>query len=117
VSGTGFDIDERLTRVQVERVAKRLSKHAGDVLLDQQQTLKDRILARAPQGPTGNLRANVYVEVVESNRGPILKGGVRGVPYSVKVEFGTRYMSPEPFLRPAIAEMPGYIRRRRKGAR
>lgn len=117
MTATRVDIDETLTRAQLQRAAKRLSKHAEDVLLDQQQTLKDRILTRAPKGPTGDLRENVYVEVVGSRTGPVLKGGVRGLPYPVYVEFGTRYMPARPFLRPAIAEMSGFIRRRRQGAR
>lgn len=113
----GFDVDEAKARAQMERAAKRLYAHAEGVLLDQQETLRDRILARAPKGPTGNLRRNVFVEVVSSKTGPVLKGGVNGLPYPVFVEFGTKYMPPQPFLRPALAEMPGFIKRRRKGVR
>lgn len=113
----GVDFDTVQIRRQADGAAKRLKQHAEGILLDQQQTLKDRILSRAPQGPTGRLRQNVYVEVVWSSKGPILKGGVAGLSYPVFVEFGTSDTAAEPFLRPAFAEMPGYIRRRRTGRR
>lgn len=113
----GFDIDEGRSRAQIERAAKRLYAHAEGVLIEQQPILKERILSRAPKGPTGKLRENVYVEVVGGKSGPVLKGGVKGLAYPIFIEFGTKYMPPRPFLRTALAEMPGYIRQRRRSRR
>lgn len=109
---------EKQTDAQLEKAARRLKVHCNDILLDQQQTLKDLIQAKAPKGETGDLRESVFVEVLEYKRGPTLRGGVKGVAYAVYHEFGTSYMQPpRPFLRPALHEMAVHIRNRRKGKR
>lgn len=114
--GSGFELDIPKARAQIKRSQKRLYQHADGILLDQQETLRDRIISLAPER-TGNLKRHVFVEVVQSVTGPVLKAGVRGLAYPVLVEFGTRFMAAQPFLRPAIAEMSGHISRRRKGRR
>jgi hypothetical protein len=117
VRGSRVDIDEARARAQIERAAKRLYAHAENILITEQETLRERIVTHAPEA-SGQLRRHVYVDVVRSARGPVLKGGVRDLPYAVYVEFGSThggtYIPPQPFLRPAIQEMGGFIRSRRK---
>lgn len=108
-----FDLDEAKARRELERASKRLYANAEGVLLDEKDHLYDVIMSRAPDGPTGKLRANVYVEVGRNKKGPVLRAGVRDLPYAVYVEFGTKYAKAQPFIRPSLAEMPGFISRRR----
>jgi HK97 gp10 family phage protein len=109
-----LEIDEPRLRKQLERAEKRLYADAEGVLLDQQGRLKDRIIELAPKGKTGELKRHVYVDVVQRPNGPVLKAGVKNLSYPVFVEFGTSKAPAQPFLRPALAEMPGYIKRRRR---
>lgn len=109
-----LEIDEAKLRKQLDRASKRLYAHAEGVLTDEQQHLKERIIAFAPEGPTGKLRRNVYVDVVRLPNGPMLKASVKNVPYAVFVEFGTSRARAQPFLRPALAEMPGFIKSKRR---
>lgn len=108
-----LDFDEARTRKQLDRASKRLYANAEGVLLDNQERLHDRIVALAPDD-TGLLKSNVFVVVIPRPNGPVLQAGVRETPYAVFNEFGTVYMQKKPFLRPALAEMPGYIRPRRR---
>jgi HK97 gp10 family phage protein len=113
-----LEIDEARLRKQLERASKRLYANADGVLTDQQQTLKERIIALAPKGnrpsPEGHIVDHVYVDVVQRPNGPVLKAGVKKVAHAVFVEFGTSKAPAQPFLRPALAEMPGFIKRRRR---
>lgn len=50
---------------------------------------------------TGRLRSSVEYEVGRDSRGLVARIGT-DVTYAVYLEFGTRRMSPRPFLRPAL---------------
>jgi HK97 gp10 family phage protein len=109
---TSFDIDAVKARKQLERASKRLYGYAENVLLENQERLKEAMLSHAPED-TGALKDHIYVEVIPRPNGPVLKAGVKDLPYAVFVEFGTKFTPKHPFLRPALAEMPGYIKRTR----
>lgn len=54
-----------------------------------------------PNSDSGNLVSNIFSEVVQGGR-PVAKFGVRGVPYSYALEFGTSKMEARPFIKPTF---------------
>ena len=50
---------------------------------------------------TGRLRASIQMESGRDGLGPWVTIGTN-VEYAPYVEFGTRYMAPQPYLRPAV---------------
>lgn len=107
-----LDIDERRLNVGLIAAEKRLNDRVERRLRNQEGPLRERIVALAPVR-TGKLRSGIVVEVVQRATGPVLSAGARGVPYALAVEFGTTDTPAQPFLRPALAEMPGKIKRGR----
>jgi HK97 gp10 family phage protein len=55
---------------------------------------------------TGRLRASIMATKGEDARGAFVDIGTN-VEYAIYVEFGTRYMAAQPYLRPALAEAAG----------
>jgi HK97 gp10 family phage protein len=113
----GIDFDETKLRRESAKLTKRLNTYGENLLLDSQDYLKARMIALAPEGETHHLVNSIYVEVVKTSKGPMLRCGTRGVVYAVFVEFGTEDTPAQPFTRPAIAEMPSHIKQRARSRR
>lgn len=94
---------------QLEKVNEALKKAAEKSLLTQAEMVRDRIRDRAPQGPTGNLKAACYakLEPASGSYPPMAFAGVRPrkAPHGHLVEYGTVKMAAHPFFRPAVDEM------------
>lgn len=88
---------------------------AGQVLADAAflggHVVRSDASRRAPI-KTGNLRASMTVESVSSSRdhAEVAVGPSRHAPYGIFVEFGTRRMSAQPYLRPALDANRGRVR-------
>lgn len=69
------------------------------------QNLEADMKARAPLGPTGNLRRSIhtkqYAEVV------VVAVDRKVAPHAGLVEFGTSKMTPRPYFRPAVDAAKG----------
>jgi HK97 gp10 family phage protein len=63
---------------------------------------------RACPVDTGRLRASIAFEVGWQGASLVLKLGTN-VTYAAYVEFGTRFMAPQPYLRPAFLSVRGMI--------
>ena len=94
---------------ELEKQANQLIKEVNDekqkLLLAQAKIVRDRIKARAPLGPTGNLKKSTYaVAMPASLSGPAVAfAGIRPrkAPHAHLVEFGTSRAPAHPFIRPA----------------
>jgi HK97 gp10 family phage protein len=61
---------------------------------------------------TGRLRSSIVSKVTQSTGSAEAIEVGTNVEYAPYVEFGTRHMRAQPFLRPALAEVLTYFRRR-----
>jgi len=97
---------------QLERQANKLIKEVNEekqkLLLSQAKLVRDRIRAKAPRGPTGNLKAAAYASSVPASMsGPAVAfAGIRPrkAPHAHLVEYGhagPHPAPPHPFVRPA----------------
>lgn len=115
---------------QMEKLLKSVSpSKAEPVLMDAARSLRDEIKARAPKGPTGNLRRAVVAKQAKSRSGGgeavlgISEGNVRPAfvamdykiaPHYGLVEFGhagPHPAPPHPFFRPTWDSKRGEIER------
>lgn len=97
---------------QVEALAGRLKDTAGDLGKDTTKALTKSAKAvergakqRAPQGPTGALKSEIY----SATRGGRVAQIISPTRYAEFVEWGTYKDAPQPFMQPALeAEGPQF---------
>lgn len=92
-----------------QRASQRTLDRVGDITV---KRVKQLVVVR-----TGLLRSTIRKEVYrfgfETNYSyvGVVAGGIHGVDYAPHVEFGTRFMRPQPYMRPGMAwgmkRMPG----------
>lgn len=75
----------------------------SDALFVGGQVVRSDAVRRAPI-KTGNLRASITVERVDESvaRAEVTVGPSKQAPYGVHVEYGTRFMAAQPYMRPAL---------------
>lgn len=93
---------------QLEKINKNMEREAKASVLRQAETLKDRITARAPVGPTGRLKRSPVARMMPEKAGypAIAIAGIdrKIAPHAHLVEFGTSRAPAYPFFRPAVDE-------------
>lgn len=92
--------DERLQRVIPEALQKAIKKATKDAAT----VTKDMAVQDCPVD-TGYLRSTIYYRV----EGPFQYSVGATAGYAGYVEFGTRFMVAQPFLRPAFIEVHTYL--------
>jgi len=104
----GLDVLEKETN----KIVKQLGEGKQKVLLTQARIVRDRIREKAPQGPTGNLKAAAYATALpeSTTRKAVAFAGIRPrkAPHAHLVEFGhggPHPAPPHPFVRPAWDEI------------
>jgi len=71
------------------------------------QGMADDMTARAPRGPTGNLRRSIHAQQYTGAGVSIVAVDRRIAPHAGLVEFGTSKMSAQPFFRPVVDAAKG----------
>jgi HK97 gp10 family phage protein len=95
-------LDDLLSRF--DSMVNNLSQEIGNALLDIADTIVSNAQGSAPVD-TGELRDDI--SIVDSSDTSITI--TSGAGYSGFVEYGTRYMSAQPFFEPAINQAQGQI--------
>lgn len=99
---------------QLEKIGKSLEdKRLEPIMLARAEKVRDRIIQKAPLGPTGNLRRSPIAKLL-SRRAGYPTTAIAGIdrkiaPHAHLVEFGTVKMPAHPFFRPAVDEMRDVI--------
>ena len=99
---------------QLNRALQKLAKSTnkddtGKLLLKNAGVIRDRIRAKAPRGPTGNLKRSPVAKLLPSGNTAIAGVDRKIAPHAGLVEFGTSHSAPHPFFRPAIDESAGKV--------
>jgi HK97 gp10 family phage protein len=109
-------IDELEKRVN--KLIKEVEKEKTQLLLGQARLVRNRIKARAPRGPTGNLKNATYATALppSTSRNAVAFAGVRPrkAPHAHLVEYGHGgpHAAPaHPFFRPAWDEIKDKVER------
>lgn len=101
-----IDFDTRAFAQELDRGVAQYERD-GEKALDE---LGNKIVARAQSlVPTDTGRLRSSIRVVAKGRdaaGPHVDVGAEGVDYAVYVEYGTDDTTPQPYMRPALAEAP-----------
>lgn len=85
---------DRIRQVVQERIDNQLYRMGEEIVARAQQLAPVR---------TGRLKSSIaYVVAHGEGRGRSMLSIQVGAPYGIFVEFGTRYMSPRPYIRPAL---------------
>ena len=94
----------------LQKLAKSTNKDdTGKLLLKNAGVIRDRIRAKAPRGPTGNLKRSPVAKLLPSGNTAIAGVDRKIAPHAGLVEFGTSHSAPHPFFRPAIDESAGKV--------
>lgn len=59
-----------------------------------------------PVGETGNLKGSIMLQIVDNGLAAEISAGMHYAPY---VEYGTRFMSAQPYIRPAFNEQKALL--------
>lgn len=76
------------------REAKEISMAGGEVIASYAKMIVHVI--------TGDLRRSIRVEPASDGTADVIAGGINGVDYAPYEEFGTRFRSAHPYMRPAL---------------
>ena len=81
----------------------RLGKRAADAVRQQAKAVEQAAKARAPRGPTGDLKDSIHVETTGGgSSGSISARVVSDLSYSAYVEQGDGHGPPQPYMGPAL---------------
>lgn len=95
-----MDVSIRYDQGALDRLFNSEQGHVGRFLL--KKTIQvERAAKRLCPVDTGRLRSSITHSVERDGRGLVGFVGTN-VEYAIYVEFGTRYMRAQPFLRPAL---------------
>uniref|UniRef100_A0A6H1ZKA6 Putative tail protein n=1 Tax=viral metagenome TaxID=1070528 RepID=A0A6H1ZKA6_9ZZZZ len=90
----------------LELLEKRVDGAREATLMAQAKRIKNRIIEKAPRGPTGNLKRSPVVKRMPQARNypaiVIVAIDRKIAPHAHFVEFGTSRMAAHPFFRPVV---------------
>lgn len=98
----------------LEKLVKATDKkHNGEILIKQAEKIRDRIIARVPEGPSGNLKRSPVAKLMPE-KGTYPAIAIAGIdrkiaPHAHLIEFGTSKMPARPFFRPAVDESANQV--------
>ena len=77
-------------------------KNMENILMGSAVEFKEALIAKAPVGPTGNLKRSPIAKAMKKSRVPVVIAGIdrKIAPHAHLVEFGTVKMPAKPFFRP-----------------
>ena len=91
---------------RIASVASEVGKDTTKALTESAKNVERGAKSRAPVGPTGNLRDEIY----SATRGGRVAQIIAPTRYAIFNEFGTSKMAPQPFMAPALeAESAAFI--------
>ncbi len=98
-----FDLDDKAFRAALKQAVKRMDLLSAEDLERLGYSVVNRARTYAPVD-TGRLRNSIDIqEKGRDTSGPFVDVGTR-VDYAGFVEYGTRHMAAQPYLRPALLE-------------
>jgi len=103
MAGSGTSIDSSAFQADLVGLVARTKIAAAGVLMHLGLDVQNRARAHCPVD-TGRLRSSIMAVPGTTAVGPYVEVGT-SVDYAPYVELGTRYMSAQPYLRPALAEV------------
>lgn len=107
---SSVDVDASDFLAGLERQVKRMKLDSHEDLIRLGYDVSNRAKELCPVD-TGRLRASIDVADGRDSNGSYVDVGTH-VEYAPYVEFGTRFQSSQPYMRPAIAEAVGNWRPR-----
>lgn len=98
-----FELDDRAFRAALRAAVKDMKLESAHEIEKLGHDVANRAKVYAPVD-TGRLRSSIAIQGKGTDgNGSFVDVGTR-VKYAAFVEFGTRYMNPQPFMRPALLE-------------
>ena len=105
-------MSDGFTVVGMEKLQKKLTNNVNlkavkDVVRMNGSELQDKSMRNAPVD-TGTLKRSIGLEIVDGGLTAVVEPTVEYAPY---VELGTRFMDPQPYLKPAFEKQSKQFRK------